>query len=85
MHQRLEALNAKLLALNAQLSVLQADFIELSKSLSDLSAELEAQSTDAQLLCLQGIQRRAALMRKYGFVPRKAYVDGQHQRIWVRA
>lgn len=88
MHQRLEALNAKLLALTAQLSVLQADFIELSKSLSDLSAELEAQSTDgiplAQLLCLQGIQRRAALMRKYGFVPRKAYVDGQHQRIWVR-
>ena len=96
MHQRLEALNSKLLALTAQFSSLHSDindledeFIELSKSLSDLSAELEAQSTDgiplAQLLCLQGIQRRAALMRKYGFVPRKAYVDGQHQRIWVRA
>lgn len=89
MHQRLEALNSKLLALTAQLSVLQADFIELSKSLSDLSAELEAQSTDGiplvQRLCFPGIQRRAALMRKYGFVQRKVYVDGQHQQIWVRA
>lgn len=89
MHQRLEDLNSKLLALTAQLSVLQANFIELSKSLSDLSAELEAQTANetppAQRLRVQGIHREAALMRKHGFVPRKACIDGQHQRIWVRA
>jgi predicted nucleic acid-binding Zn-ribbon protein len=100
MYQRLEALNSKLLALTAQFSSLHSDiddledeFIELSKSLSDLSAELEAQTADvddpdeillAQIMAVPNTHKRFALMRRHGFVPRKAYVDGQHQRIWVR-